>query len=204
MQFITSDHHFDHTNIISYCKRPFKTIKDMNNVMIARWNTVVKPTDTVYHLGDFALAGRKRIAELQSKLNGKIVLIRGNHDGSVRTMEQCGFAVIHSKYLELDKIIFSHQPLTNEETHGKINFHGHIHDILNKDRHHINVCVEQTNYYPIPLHQAFRLPMKCDNCGGLAPRNNPVDLCNKCLEEYNAKNKNQDEMSKLQSPVVSR
>ena len=52
--FFTSDHHFGHAKIIEYCKRPFSSVEEMNQVMIDRWNEVVGPDDHVYHLGDFA------------------------------------------------------------------------------------------------------------------------------------------------------
>jgi calcineurin-like phosphoesterase family protein len=53
--FFTSDTHFNHANIISYCSRPFSSADEMNREIIARWNAVVGPEDTVYHLGDFAM-----------------------------------------------------------------------------------------------------------------------------------------------------
>ncbi len=32
--FFTSDTHFNHTNIIQYCQRPFKSTDEMNEAMI--------------------------------------------------------------------------------------------------------------------------------------------------------------------------
>jgi calcineurin-like phosphoesterase family protein len=52
--FFTSDTHFGHANIIKYCGRPFASVEEMNRELIARWNAVVGPRDTVYHLGDRA------------------------------------------------------------------------------------------------------------------------------------------------------
>lgn len=52
MIFFTSDTHFYHTNIIKYCNRPFKSMHEMNEVMMNNWNKIVKPTDTVCHLGE--------------------------------------------------------------------------------------------------------------------------------------------------------
>ena len=45
--FFTSDSHFHHANIIKYCNRPFSSVEEMNQVMIERWNEVVKPDDVV-------------------------------------------------------------------------------------------------------------------------------------------------------------
>lgn len=78
--YFTSDTHFNHTNIISYCQRPFRNVDDMNERIIANWNEVVGEDDIVFHLGDFCLGGAAEWNRLLDRLNGKIYLIMGNHD----------------------------------------------------------------------------------------------------------------------------
>lgn len=79
--WFTSDTHFNHSQIIKYCDRPYENQNDMNEDMIARWNAIVKPEDTVFHLGDFAFTSNiDTIREIVSRLNGEIFLILGNHD----------------------------------------------------------------------------------------------------------------------------
>ena len=80
--YFTSDTHFNHSNILTYCSRPWKTVEEMNEGLIKNWNEVVKPEDVVYHLGDFAMGNRKLIPDILARLNGRIVLVRGNHDFS--------------------------------------------------------------------------------------------------------------------------
>ena len=75
--FFTSDTHFGHSNIIKYCKRPFKDVIQMNETIIKNWNNVVKKDDTVFHLGDFSFRG---FHTYKNKLNGNIVILKGNHD----------------------------------------------------------------------------------------------------------------------------
>ena len=70
MIFFTSDTHFGHANIIRYCKRPFDSVNEMNDTMVARWNASVKPTDTIFHLGDFALGHWEFHEEYLKALNG--------------------------------------------------------------------------------------------------------------------------------------
>ena len=78
--YFTSDTHFNHTNIISYCQRPFKNVDEMNERIIANWNEVVGENDIIFHLGDFCLGGAAEWTRLLDRLNGKIYLIMGNHD----------------------------------------------------------------------------------------------------------------------------
>lgn len=81
--FYTSDTHFGHTNILAYCpnrQRYVSDIQQMEDFLVERWNSQVGTDDTVYHLGDFAMGDRSQIPRILSRLNGKIVLIAGNHD----------------------------------------------------------------------------------------------------------------------------
>ena len=86
MIWVTSDLHFNHLNILKYepVSRPFVSIDEMNEVLISRWNQVVKPNDTVYVLGDLAMGRIEDSRACIERLNGKIILIRGNHDTKPR------------------------------------------------------------------------------------------------------------------------
>ena len=53
--FFTADTHFCHKNIIKQEDRPFNSIEEMNETMIKKWNAKVKPTDSIYILGDFII-----------------------------------------------------------------------------------------------------------------------------------------------------
>ena len=74
--YFTSDTHFNQQRTLEMSKRPFKDVKEMNNVLVSNWNKIIKPEDIVYHLGDF---GDYRMREF---LNGKIVLVKGNYERS--------------------------------------------------------------------------------------------------------------------------
>lgn len=115
MIYFTSDTHFGHANIIRYCDRPFKDARDMDRQMIARWNEVVEPRDTVFHLGDFAFGPKPYAMGMLHRLRGRKVLIRGNHDGSEARCRDLGFDDVHdSMYfqnLRGERIFMSHKPL---------------------------------------------------------------------------------------------
>lgn len=78
--YFTSDLHFGHQNILRFCNRPWKTTEEMDEALIANWNSVVGPDDIVFNLGDFAFAPNWRWKEILSRLNGHHYLILGNHD----------------------------------------------------------------------------------------------------------------------------
>lgn len=79
-----SDAHFGHRRIIQYSNRPFNSVEEMDVEMIKRWNRQVTPTDTVYHLGDFAFCKIDRVERILSQLNGTKHFINGNHDKEVK------------------------------------------------------------------------------------------------------------------------
>jgi calcineurin-like phosphoesterase family protein len=76
--WFTSDLHLGHHNVITYDQRPFLNVNHMREVLIARWNNVVKPGDTVYVLGDYSLHPRE--LHHLPLFNGMKHLISGNHD----------------------------------------------------------------------------------------------------------------------------
>jgi len=147
--FVISDTHFHHKNIIEYSKRPFKTIEEMDAEIIKRWNNKVSKEDLVIHLGDFGLGDNNQIKSTRDKLNGTIVLLRGNHDH--KSVRNAGFIIIKGT-LEIDNIVLSHNPLKKDEIPtGFVNVHGHIHD--KESAIGINISVEHINYEPITLAQ---------------------------------------------------
>jgi calcineurin-like phosphoesterase family protein len=81
MIFFTADTHFYHAEIIPMCRRPFATVKNMNNVLVRNWNSCVTDRDEVYILGDFLVGGNARDANhTLRRMKGKKYLVRGNHD----------------------------------------------------------------------------------------------------------------------------
>lgn len=83
--YLYSDPHFWHTNVITYCDRPFRhpngdpNVEEMNEALVRNWNSVVKPEDTVYCLGDFSFAIRP-VELFSERLMGNKKLVPGNHD----------------------------------------------------------------------------------------------------------------------------
>lgn len=78
--YFTSDTHFHHGNILKFCNRPFSDIQEMDNKLVENWNSVVSEDSLVFHLGDFAWGGYNAWKNVRDRLNGEIILIKGNHD----------------------------------------------------------------------------------------------------------------------------
>ena len=79
MRWFTSDQHFWHNNVIRYCDRPFASVEEMNEAMVANWNAMVHPEDTVVSVGDFSMAFRP-VELFTPRLVGHKTLVCGNHD----------------------------------------------------------------------------------------------------------------------------
>ena len=151
--YVISDTHFFHTNIIKYCFRPYSTIELQDSALISNWNSTVGKEDLVIHLGDIAFSkNAPALIEIIKKLNGRKVLVQGNHDKRSRHWYLSnGFDFICDSFV-WDNIIFTHRPISRENIdRWRLNIHGHIHEKLEKDKRFVNISVEQIKYTPIKL-----------------------------------------------------
>jgi len=159
--YLIGDTHFDHQNIIRYCRRPFSNVRVMNRVLVNNWNNTVKPKDTVYFLGDWAFGRRHKPAKYWvRKLNGHIVSIRGSHD-----WQEKGIRFEDSKILQYHgySFLLIHDPNQAGDWNSWI-IHGHKHNnnmkdypFINGERRTINVSVELTNYKPVSIDYLLSL-----------------------------------------------
>ena len=180
MIHFTSDHHFWHANVIRFCDRPYKDVEEMNEALVRNWNEVVKPEDTVYYLGDFAMAFRP--VELYTKrLNGRKILIAGNHDwcfpGHKKSNTPEKAVNVQQKYLDAgweqiligdcitigDKVVnMSHFPYKGDvpdtrfddyriEDEGDWLLCGHVHDSWQTKGKMINVGCDVWDYKPVSI-----------------------------------------------------
>lgn len=155
--FVISDTHFGHENIIRYCNRPFNSVEEMDQIMFKRWNETVSNNDIVIHLGDFSFYGKDKTRELIQKLNGKKILIMGNHDNySEQFYRDAGFHTVSRFPIIYDNFyMLSHAPLQLSETTPYANFYGHVHnDEKYQDTANTKcVSVERTGYRPVLLFE---------------------------------------------------
>ncbi|MCI0556690.1 MAG: metallophosphoesterase family protein [Anaerolineae bacterium] len=176
MWFI-SDTHLNHANILEYCDRPFKTVKQMDEAMIQRWNEKVHPKDLVVHLGDVGFH-YENLFKIIPRLNGYKQLVLGNHDWGPARMEALGFecltlslndhAVIKWSGRE---IILAHRPRdipTWTPNDKRVRLCGHEHTnapqfirwVRDKNDEArpicaLNLCVEHWDYSPVHVDEVL-------------------------------------------------
>jgi len=154
MNLFTADQHFDHENIIEYCRRPFKNVSEMNRVIIDKHNSRVSPADTVYFIGDFTLSKNYHLVNrLVNKLNGRKILILGSHeDFRPFTYISMGFESVHTS-LEVNGMILNHDYVVSYVNRSKIFLCGHAHDLFLVQKNVINVGVDVWDFYPVSESQ---------------------------------------------------
>lgn len=173
MSWHIADLHFGQENIVKFTHnekklRPFDTLAEHDEALVSNWNNVVKPQDKVYVLGDVVFKNKN--ASILGRLNGKKILIKGNHDllkpgEYLKYFSDIRAYKIHTKL----GLICSHMPIHPEcLSRWKANIHGHLHANVVKrthyfvddsslewvehpDERYLCVSVEQINFTPIHL-----------------------------------------------------
>jgi calcineurin-like phosphoesterase family protein len=172
MIWLTSDWHFNHDREFIWKARGFSSVQEMNEAIIQRHNALVRPDDDVYVLGDSSLGGgdaqvlatNKALIE---RLNGKLHIIRGNHDTDRRVAmyESCKNVVGPILYADMlhykgYHFYLSHFPtLTGNLEKESLkqctcNLFGHTHQTTNfhMDMPYLyHVGVDSHNCYPVSL-----------------------------------------------------
>ena len=146
------------------CNRPFENAQEMQDKMIEKWNNKVSNEDTVYILGDFSFKLQKSAAiKILKQLNGKKILIKGNHDNYVgqRDYDECFEGIYDYLQLTEDKtqIILSHYPIWDWAGmyYGSYHLYGHIHDeTMPHEYNAYCVSVEHIDYEPVTLEEIIK------------------------------------------------
>ena len=167
--WVISDTHFNHAGILNFKDADgssirgsrFADVTDMDEQMIANWNSVVKPGDKVYHLGD-VLFGLDKPAWLDAnfkRLNGKKRLVVGNHDNIKLLSNYFAEVMVWRMFPEFG-LLLTHVPVHNStlgegrfEGKTMMNVHGHLHQNPPPSPSHRCVSVEQINYTPINIDE---------------------------------------------------
>lgn len=173
MIYFTSDFHFLHDRPFIYEPRGFKSVGEMDEMLLAKYNAIVRPEDDVYILGDVMLGGADRMADgiaYCNRLQGRIHLVRGNHDTNKRWaayLTECKWNLVElgdAIYFNYGKYHFylSHYPtITSNNDYDKplkqrlLNICGHSHTQdkwCDYDKGYIYHCeLDAHNCYPVSI-----------------------------------------------------
>lgn len=177
MLYFTADTHFSHDNIRKYCIRPFLSVEEMDETLLANINKKISKDDTFYVLGDFCFRGKSPKYYLDRIICKNVILIIGNHDSKKQQDLDC-FSEVHN-YLELDvqvkgcdpkygkKIILFHYPIQewNMWHRGSWHLNGHTHannlwSHNNPNQYILDVGVDAHNYEPLSLNEVATIMEK--------------------------------------------
>jgi calcineurin-like phosphoesterase family protein len=168
-----SDTHYGHEHVYAKFKkedgctplRPWNSSEEADAAMVERWNAAVHPKDKVYHLGDVAIP--RSGLKILEQLNGRKVLVAGNHDTFKLENYTPYFEDIKGAH-KYKNFIISHIPLHPESVPhwARANIHGHLHSRRVQkevgalwwkknveDKRYFNVSVEQINFTPISFEE---------------------------------------------------
>jgi calcineurin-like phosphoesterase family protein len=154
MIWFTSDWHLSHANIIKYCKRPFKNVKEMDDTILKNFFDLVKKNDTVYFLGDLSFNYETCNDFFNTIIEEKITLIFiiGNHDRI-----NYKYSHIFETTINNQAITLCHYPMLswNKSHFNSWQLYGHHH---NNDKMPIqgkmmNVGVDLCDFKPINFNQ---------------------------------------------------
>ena len=201
MIYVTSDPHFCHDKDFVYERRGFKTIEEMNEAIISRFNSIVTPEDTLYILGDCALKDTETGIKCLKRLNGHKYLAIGNHDSDKRIERfyeekifdkiEIGYRIKYGKY----SLWLTHYPMlmgNYKDKHPTWNLSGHTHktDPFDNGKDGIyNVSVDAHDCYPCDLEfviqeiDEFRAKVKAEE-----EIYNQLIPCDKCVKELQCAN----------------
>jgi calcineurin-like phosphoesterase family protein len=138
----------------------FDDVDHMNEHMVNCHNSVVKPSDKVYFLGDVSMSRNAKGLEILARMNGEKVLVKGNHDLCSAHQYLQYFKDIRGSH-QFDGMILTHIPIHPESlARWGLNVHGHLHNnvVLRTvsqipDLRYFNVSMERINFTPISLEE---------------------------------------------------
>lgn len=170
--WITSDLHFGHKNIMTFCpdtRHRYKGDVDyMNEEMIREWNERIAPEDLTYILGDVAFCGAQKATEFVQRLNGRKILIEGNHDVKLvknQDFRDCFEEITPYKKIVVDGtiVVMFHYPIAEwDQMHrGSVHFHGHLHGGVSglEQYRAADVGMDATGYIAVSLYNAITLAL---------------------------------------------
>lgn len=164
--YFTSNQQFGRPSAIRDFTRPFENVEEMNQSLIASWNSTVKLDDIVYVLGNFAW-DPTTAEDIIKKLNGTIIFVQGEHDSAIVDLAKRKVMPHHAALIEplftsnVDKISLSYWPLYEwpGKSKGYYHFFGYPNKKYKTDhkKRMVNVSCDFWSYKPKSLDSIMDL-----------------------------------------------
>ena len=170
-----ADWHWDHTNILRYDNRPWKTVREMDSELIRLWNETVAKDDIVYSLGDMVWSGKIDVwKDVLSQLNGQIFIVKGNHDETwiLNELKDSGLITGWShQEVVLDPklngksryVVLNHSPMpffVNMHHNNTYHLYGHV---------HISFDAQVIKHVRKQIEDLYLHDVRMYNCGCMIP-----------------------------------
>ena len=160
--------------------RGFADAEQMNAYMIGQWNNKIRKNDEVVILGDFSFGKGEETNRILEQLNGRLFLIRGNHDD--RYLKDRAFCKDRFEWIkDYEKlhdngrsVVLSHYPVFcydgqyRRDAQGRAKtymLYGHVHDTY--DEILVNRFVRETKDAMRMAHgqtEEKNIPCQMINC----------------------------------------
>jgi calcineurin-like phosphoesterase family protein len=144
--YFTSDSHFRHNQSFIFEARGYKDRYEHDNALIAKINEVVRPEDTLIHLGDFCLnITPPEFNEILARINcDNILYIWGNHNSCIRRIYEEAVVTEYGKDIEVYPYAV-----------GKITYLGYYKELI------VNGHMIVIHHYPIYSWNSMRKGSWC-------------------------------------------
>lgn len=160
MKWFIGDLHFGHEKLLAtQTWSRFSSIEEHDNYIIEKWNELITEEDSVFILGDVAVAGANKEQAFSKvlQLKGRKTIVLGNHDHFYPNLFQKIFEdrVYGCYWLKNQNWILTHIPIHPAQLENRFsaNIHGHLHTQKINDPRYMNVSCEQIEFTPISLDQ---------------------------------------------------
>lgn len=158
-RYLVADTHFGDAEVLEYTDRPFGSVAEMNDALLAGWTRVVDEGDEVVFVGDFAVPSEPTtVRRWLNRVPGAVVFVAGDHDDGARRSHAVDVRKRYRFEAGGHALYCVHDPADAPSDHDGWVVHGHHHDMRPEEYpfvdpavRRVNVGVELLGYEPIPV-----------------------------------------------------
>lgn len=173
--YLYADPHFFHASMLTFspATRPYDSVEAMNFAMASEWRRIVRPSDDIIIVGDFAhRADPAELRKLFDSLPGRKHLVIGNHDGPSLSLPWESTRDIAYVSIDSTRVVLCHYPMLSwpGSRKGALMLYGHHHGKIPGNQQSCDIGVDVFGPAPVRLKQIkaymATLPPRVDPEGG--------------------------------------